>query len=88
MNSDIRMYSELDSSCDICGFAIAHVDDLLYTGPIGFLALTKEAISQFRVGEVDAVTQEKGITFTGHEVQKGRNNSFAIPPEHMMRRSP
>ena len=59
------MYPKLDSPNNICGYVIVHVDDLLYTGASEFLILIKKTISRFRVGEVEAVTQEKWITFDG-----------------------
>ena len=82
--SDICMYPKLDSPSNICGFAIVHVGDLLYTGASGFLILIKKTISFSSVGKVDVVTQEKGITFSGLEIQKGPQNSFLrFPKKHM-----
>ena len=60
---------------------IAHVDDLLYTGNVEFLALVKKTISQFRVGEVEMVTHKKGLMFTGLEIQKGPNGCMVLSQE-------
>ena len=75
------MYSKPDSPYNICGFVIVHMDDLLYTWAVGFLALVRKTISQFRAGAVEVATREKGIPLRNWRPNEGHNNSFIIPQE-------
>ena len=81
LKSDICMYSKIDSLGRICGFLIAHVDDLLYTGATEFLSLIKRIVSQFRVGETQVLTENESLTFTGLDIQKGPSKSLVLSQE-------
>ena len=87
MKSDICMYPTTDPN-ELIGASIIHVDDILYVGTNKFVSLVESAITQFRVGGTEISKKEKGIAFTGLEIQSGKCNRIILPQKQYVSELP
>ena len=76
------MFNKFDSAGNLMGFLIAHVDDLLFCGTDRFRKEATSAIQTFRTGEVETLTTEQSIIFTGLLIEKTKTGRINLSQQH------
>ena len=76
LKSDVRMFNKFDRDGDLCGFAIAHVEDLLFRRAERFRKEAISAIQTFRPGDVGTLAVEQSIIFAGLTIERSQTEGF------------
>ena len=82
LKSDVCMFNKFDSAGNLTGFMIAHVDDLLFCGTERFRKEAIAAIQTFRTGEVETLTVNQPIIFTGLLIEQANNGRINLSQQH------
>ena len=81
LKTDVCMFHKFDSQGDLMGMLIAHVGDLLFCGTDRFRKEAISAIQTFRTGEIETLTQESPIIFTGLLIELTHNGRILLPQQ-------
>ena len=70
------------------GILLAHVDDLLFTGSKSFITLVINALKAFRTGDLETLTTQAPIIFTGMLIEKKADGAILPPHQHYVQELP
>ena len=76
---DVCIFSKEDKDGNLTDCLVAHGDDLLFCGTPGFRREATAAIQTFRTGEVDPLTRESPIIFTGIMIEMEPPTTLLLP---------
>ena len=78
MQTDVCIFSKKDAKGESAGSLIAHVDDLMFCGTPQFQKESIHAIQTFRTGEVETLTIDAPIIFTGLAIELDSANAIFL----------
>ena len=75
------MFPKRDAHGELTGILIAHVDDMLFTGAAEFRNEAIAAIRTFRTGELETLTKDPSVIFTGVVIESGPHDAILLPQQ-------